>query len=214
MKKLLLLLLLLPATIYAQYFELGINGGISMHSRPINNTFTVQDKPKSSFITAVKGDLVLPRFEIGISVELLNLTETNYLMPIYNSRVYNYLARPLISPCAYVNHVHHIPGTYFYYGIMLGPAIARLGVNTWEYNGGGNTPSGYTTTYNSVSGFTGGIQGGFVFTLHNRLALNGELAVRYTDFNYKNPKSTQTDEPYHYRVIYVPITLGLRYRID
>jgi len=103
---------------------------------------------------------------------------------------------------------------YFYAGIMAGPAIADVGVNTWEYSNGNNTiPSGYTTTYNSVIGYVAGIQGGAVFYVTDAIGFTAEAALRYTDYNYNDPKSMTLDNPYHYKVYYFPITLGIRFRV-
>ncbi|HXS38083.1 MAG TPA: hypothetical protein VN721_15375 [Flavipsychrobacter sp.] len=214
MKKLLILLCIAPSLCCAQNFEVGINGGINFHSLPVKNIYTHQDKAKIGYAISFKAALMLPQYQIGIGGEMVSLSEYNYLMPVYTSRVYNNLAKPLIAPYVFLNRMFDFSNGYFFAGIMAGPAIADVGVNTWEYpNGNNGIPSGYTTTYNSVIGYIGGLQGGAVFYLSDAIGLSVEGSLRYTNFNYNDPKSMTLDNPYHYKVYYFPITFGIRFRV-
>lgn len=207
------LLLLLPVLGLAQDFEIGINGGASFHSLPMGNSYTRDDKPTVSYVLSGKVDLKLPSAQIGIGLEMLDLDEYNFLIPKYTTRQYNHIAKPLITPFAFFNKLHELDNGYIYAGLMFGPAIAKVGVNQWEYNGPFGAISGYSTTYNSAIGYVAGIQAGATVGITDRLSLNLELALRYSSFTYTDPNSKQTDNPYRYHVVYYPLTLGLKYRI-
>lgn len=213
MRKLLLVLLILSVRCEAQNFELGLNAGCNFHFKPVNNIYTTQDKAIAGYAVGFKADLLLSEFQVGVGVDVENFSQYNYLMPDYTTKVYNYLAKPLITPYAFLNKTFAVSQGYLYAGLMGGPAIARIGINSWQYNNGpyGN-PTGYTTAYYSASGYMGGLQGGGVFHLNKVCALNFEAGLRYCNYNYKSP-TTKLEDPYHYRVFYIPLTLGLRYLI-
>lgn len=215
MKRLLLLLLLAPTVGRAQNFEIGLNGGVTVHARPMKNNYTSQDKVKVGFAALGKVSLLLPHTQIGIGVEATAITETNALISPYTSSETNYLAKPLIVPHAFYNFVHYNGQNYVYGGLMLGLAVASLGVNTYEYSSPGNYITGYTTAYNSSLGFAAGLQAGFVscFGKSKKLGVNVQAAIRYVNYNYKDPNSSLPDNPYNYRYIYLPFTAGIRYRI-
>lgn len=209
----LILCLLLPGAANAQSFEIGVNGGFSFHTLPIGNTYTHDDKPVISYALNVKADLRLPKTQIGVGFEMVNLTEYNYLIPTYYSRQYVYLSKPLMVPHAFINKIKELDAGYLYAGVMAGPAIAKVGVNKWVYNNPFGAVSGYSTTYNAATGFVAGVQGGGVFELNNKLSLNIELALRYVDYAYRDPQSTLSDNPYKYKLVYFPITAGIRYQL-
>jgi hypothetical protein len=216
MKHLLLLLLLAPAVGFAQTFELGLNGGVAIHTRPMNDVYAHQDKVKAGYAGTAKIDLLLPHSQIGIGVEMVSVTETSALISPYTSYQTNHLAKPLIVPHAFYNLIHHYPQSYIYAGATVGLAIANLGINTYEYNPAlGNNITGYTTAYNSAIGFVGGLQAGFVASIDKsqRLGINVEAAIRYADYNYTQPVATSNDDPQHYHYFYLPFTAGIRYRI-
>jgi hypothetical protein len=216
MKRLLLLLLLAPAVVSAQNFEIGLDAGVTVHARPMKNIYTTQDKEKAGFAALGKVSLLLPHTQIGIGVEATSITETNALISPYTSSETNYLAKPLIVPHAFYNFVHYNDQNYIYAGVMLGLAVASLGVNTYEYSSpSGGYITGYTTAYNSALGIAAGLQAGFVtcFGKSKKVGINVQAALRYVDYNYTDPTTTLTDNPYHYRYIYLPFTAGVRYRI-
>jgi hypothetical protein len=216
MKYLFLLVLLAPTVSFAQNFEIGLNGGITVHARPMKNQYTSQDKVKAGYAGAAKIDLLLPHSQIGIGIEMVSITETNALVSPYTSFETNYIAKPLIVPHAFYNLVHRYTQSYIYAGIMAGLAIANMGVNTYEYSApAGGYISGYTTAYNSAIGFVGGLQAGFVASIDKsqKLGINMEAAVRYANYDYSDPTTTLVGNPYHYRYFYLPFTAGIRYRI-
>lgn len=216
MKRLLLLLLLIPAAGRAQNFEIGLNGGVTVHARPMKNNYTSQDKGKAGYAALAKVSLLLPHTQIGIGVEATSILETNALISPYTSSETNYLAKPLIVPHAFYNFVHYNGSNYIYGGLMVGLAVANLGVNTYEYSSTSNNYiTGYTTTYNSSLGFAAGLQAGFVscFGKSKRVGINVQAALRFVDYSYTDPHTTLPDNPYHYRYIYLPFTAGIRYRI-
>ncbi len=212
MKKLLLLVVMLPLYCKAQNFEFGLNGGCNFHFLPIHNIYTAGDKAVIGYAASFKADLVLPSAQIGVGVDVVNFSQYNYLMPVYTNKVYDHVANPLISPYAFYNRTwRNIINGYLYTGLMGGLAIAKIGLNTWEYaNGPYGNPTGYSTSYNSAIGFTAGLQTGAVFMISKQLGANVEAALRYTDYNYTIP-GTILQDPYHYRLFYIPITVGLRY---
>lgn len=213
MKRLFLFLLLLPACCFGQNFEFGINGGLCFHSLPAQNSFVYDDKPTLAVAGSLRADLSLPGVQIGVGVEMTKLSEFNYLIPPYNIRQNVLIANPLITPHAFLNKTIRLrSSSYLYGGVMAGPVLARVGVNNWVYDNN-NVVTGYSTSYNSVTGFAAGLQLGVVLSINNRLGLNAEAATRYTSFTYKDFKSTMADNPYSYKLFYFPMTIGLRYRI-
>jgi|GEM_PF-1037003 len=213
MKQLLLLLFFVPLIASAQTFEIGAAGGIVFHSRPADNIFTTQDKPLLGYAVSARASLLLPESQIGVGIEIAKITESNYLMPYYTTKVYNHLANPLITPYMFYNRRLNLPRGYFYYGLMLGPSIANMGINNLVYKNGSTIATDYTTTYNSVIGYAAGVQTGLVARLTGQLYFSLEAALRFTDYYYKPSNNKQTDDPYHYRYFYFPITAGLRVRI-
>lgn len=211
MKRLLLLLMVLPMMAQAQNFEFGVNGGLSLHTRPAGNRYTWQEDTKASYYLSARANLKLPRYRLGIGVEMVNIRQTNNLSYNYTYEVQNNIAKPLIVPHAYLNRTFNRSNGYAYIGAMLGAAIAKTGVNVWQYTTAGTT-SGYTTEYFSVTGLTGGLQAGWMFTIARNLGLNTEAAVRLTNFKYEPPTPTP-DNRYRYRVFYFPFSVGLRYGI-
>jgi len=211
MKKLLLFIVVLPLFADAQSFELGVNGGISFHSLPAGNIYTHQDKPLSSFVWNARGDLLLPNAQIGIAIEMTQIDQTNFLAPNYTMKVHDHLAKPLTAPYVFYNFVKRSSVGYVYGGLMVGGVIAKIGINTEEYSG--TVVTGYTTAYNGAFGYVVGLQAGFVADLSKHFGVNVEAAMRYADYNYKDPSTTLPDDPYHYKLFYFPMTVGLRYRI-
>jgi len=198
----------------AQNFEVGVFGGFAFHSRPYNNRYVIDDKTQPGYVVGAKASLTLPKAQIGLGVEMVNVQEYNYDLPTYSSRIYNNLAKPLITPYLFYNLLHNTPtGGYLYAGIMGGPVVASVGSNTLEYNGPNSTLSGYQTTYNSTLGYILGAQVGFAARVAKRVRICGEFGMRYTNYDYKPVNSTLQDDPYHYRYFYFPVTVGVRYRI-
>jgi len=215
MKKLLFFIVILPLSCMAQNFEFGVNAGCNFHFLPEKNFYTFQDKAKIGYAAGFKADLVLPHAQIGVGVDMVNFVQYNYLLPPYNVRVNDYVANPLISPNAFYNKIwRNVINGYIYVGGMGGVAIAKIGVNTWEYNNGPApyyNPTGYSTAYNTAFGYTLGLQGGAVFRLNDQFAVNVELALKYVNYNYPMPPGSLTPDEYFYRLFYIPITVGLRY---
>ena len=210
MKKILLALALLPVSCFAQHFEIGVNGGFDFHSLPENNTIAHQDKPVLGYAGGACIDLRLPHAQIGIGVDVAQLSETNYLAPTYTLKIYNRVANPLITPHAIYNYVWNHHRAYSYAGGMAGLAIARVGVNSYYSNG--SSVTGYSTAYNSVTGFTAGLQAGFVMRAGKTIGIGGEAAMRYTSFTY-TPPNNPAENPYKYRLFYFPFTVSIRYII-
>ncbi|MDR3679807.1 MAG: hypothetical protein P4L41_07565 [Flavipsychrobacter sp.] len=210
--KYLLLLLLLPQVTIAQNFEVGILGGFNVHSRPFSNLSTLEDKSQPGYAVAAKASLLLPKAQIGLGVEMVSIQEYNYKMPQYTSREYNYIAKPLITPYLFYNIRYVSTKGYVYAGLMGGPTIAAVGVNTWQYNGYNGAVSGYSTAYNSTLGFVAGAQAGFVVRVDKHIGITGEAGLRYTQYDYKPVVVTSQENPYFYKYLYFPITAGVRYR--
>jgi hypothetical protein len=212
MRKLLFLVTILPLYSLAQNFEFGLNAGCNFHFLPEKNIYTSQDKAKIGYAAAFKADLVLPHSQIGVGVDVVNFIQYNYLIPGYTIRQDDHIANPLISPNAFYNRTwRNIINGYLYTGFSGGLVIAKIGVNTWEYNNGQYAnPTGYSTTYNSAFGFSFGLQGGAVLKINEQFAVNLEIALKYVNYNYSAP-GPQLQDPYFYRLFYIPITVGFRY---
>src|ERR1700759_2630745 len=103
MKKLLFIVLVLPTLCRAQNFEFAVNGGGNFHFLPINNIYTTQDKATFGYTAGFKADLILPAVSIGVEVDFTSLSQYNYLMPDYTTKVYDHIANPLITPFAFLN---------------------------------------------------------------------------------------------------------------
>lgn len=211
MKKLFVLLALLPRLAFAQHFEIGINGGFDFHSLPIDNDIAHQDKPVLGYAIGLRGCLLLPDAQLGIAVEAVQLVETDYLSPNYTMKIKNYPANPLAVPFVFYNRVRKSAPGYIYAGGMAGPVIAKVGVNSFEY-GSGTAISGYTTQYNTAMGLVFGLQAGGVMYLKKNFEAAFEAGMRFTSFTYSAPGNLG-ENPYKYRIFYFPITVGLRYRI-
>jgi hypothetical protein len=211
MKKYLFILILLPQIAIAQKFELAVMGGFNIHSLPFNNQATLVDKSQPGYVAGAKASLLLPIAQIGLGLEIAQIQEYNYTIPQYTNREYNYLAKPLITPYLFYNLRHEYPKGYVYAGLMGGPVVAAVGVNTLTTDANGKI-TGYTTAYNATIGFVAGAQAGFVVRVDKHIGITGEAGLRYTQYDYKPVHSTSQENPYYYKYLYFPITAGIRYR--
>jgi len=194
-KYFLFLILLLPVTAFSQLVDLSLNGGVCFHK--ISDNGFASNTPRNSFIGTFKAAVKHRKTEVGIGIEEQHITETTFGYT-------NELAKPLITPYIFINRLVKIPKCYLYAGIMAGLAIANVGeekINIYKIH----TPPSQDMIYQVTTGYTMGVQAGFVYNVVKRLGVGIEAAFRYVDI--------PAQSPYNYSILSFPITLGVHWRI-
>lgn len=209
-----LFLFLFPVIAFAQKYEIGIGGGVSINSKPTNNMYFRGDKLAMNYateLTVLKN--LSNNFQVGFDIHMLELSRKSNLVyindgnSIGNDNKKFVYATYAFSFCAVVNKKVYVDENYFYFGAGMGLAIARNNSNSTSSNASYQAPDG-------GFGLTVGIQAGYTVNLSDRFALNMELAARYYDLDYDAHAPVVT--PYtniHYRIVSYPATIGIRYRL-
>jgi hypothetical protein len=216
MKKLLYLFSMLPSVAFAQNTELSLTGGISLNGQPSANMYYVGNKSALNYaasFTYLRNIDLNDHWQIGGDLYVHSLASKS-------SKTYNYLgdeiggdnkrfeyAKAVLTPDFITNYKFHLDDDeYIYAGAALGLV----------YTINDHTSTNPRYTYKGPNGGIGastGVQAGIVYGISPRLALNGELAMRYYYITYDAPAPYRNGEELHYGIVTVPITVGIRYRI-
>lgn len=200
MKKLLLVLSLLPFTLAAQteqkegdnnkpyHNEIGYNMGLS--SLPVENIAEVHP------IVSVRYLRNYSNTQIGADVSLNHF----YMFSSFSSGNGQSLA---LTPTLLLNHTFHSDKYYLYAGIAAGY------YQDIQYH--------YHDISRNEKGYILGAQGGITYYIGNHISLNAELAVRSAQVWYKEYYSGMWQESLELRTytdfrFYTPLTIGIRYR--
>ncbi len=214
--KLLALLALLPITAFAQNFEIGLGGGLSINGAPTNNE-------------VYRGDIITPNYAIQATIlrnyvdnwqlgfdthvlELSRKTDQLFSGPHKgewiggNGKKFIY-GQISVSACAVVDKKFVIKHGYFYVGVGGGLGLVR---NKHTFS-----PSD-DVAYIAPDGSYGlvyGLQGGFNHDISKRFSFNAEIALRVFDMN-NNARALDVSPvtDLHYRIVGYPLTVGIHYK--
>lgn len=216
-----LLFILLPVSAIAQKAEVGITGGICSNTTPTGTIYYIADKPIQSFAGSATFLSNLPNkhFQLGVDiygVGLANKASKALATPYFgryiggNNETFTY-AKLALSICPVINYkVNLSEDGYVYAGLALGIAGSYAQPQT-----SGNS-DGSQVTFRGINGgfgFTGGGQAGITYAVTSRIALNGEIAIRYYHLSFTTSDSYPGGANVNLNTLAFPITVGIRYRI-
>jgi len=222
MKKLLLLsFACLPIVAMAQKVEVGVTGGISMNTAPTGTIYYIASGTAQNFAGSATfvSNMVNKHFQIGADIYALGLSNkaTSALAIPYfgrqiggNGETFTY-AKAVISICPIFNYKYNLnEDGYIYGGVALGIAGSYATPET------PSNSDGSQTTFRGINGgfgFTGGGQIGITYAVTPRIALNGEVALRYYHLSFTASDSYPGGANVSLGTLAYPMTIGIRYRI-
>jgi hypothetical protein len=218
---------LTPAIGYSQVAELGVSGGLSLHTGAFGNIYYKAAKmgssPTASLTFLVNTNRMSESrltnqvgFNVYYTFKLQNETGKTYIY-FYESigndgKPFRY-ANYVLSFSPMVNWKYRLSDvSYVYGGVSAGIAGSR---NVSNHKG--MDFIGTDVTYKAPDGGLGycaGIQGGWTQRLTQRIALNADIAVRYYNLSFAvNDKNYPGGTKFSYGTVVIPVTVGIRYRM-
>lgn len=215
MKKLLFALFLLPGTVFAQKFELGLGAGINLTTKPSGNLFLKGDKIGINYATSLHLLYnINQHWQTGLELHVSELSgKTNIKLTDINGQTVSeetkrvVYAKTDIAACAIFNGKMSVKNGYGYGGVALGYGVGRHDSKTLKDNEVYRTPDG-------GKGIVFGLQIGYVKGISKHFGVSAEATMRYHQMNYDTPSGTPgAKENLKYSVMSFPITVGVRYQI-
>jgi hypothetical protein len=207
--RILLILICLPISVFAQNLELGLGGGVGINSNPSSNMPYKFDKATANYNGSLKllfnfSDHIQAGLE-GQVFELSGIANRIYTLPlngmIGGGEKFIYAKKDL-AICGLANARTNIGRGYLYAGLALGYGMAN-----------GNDFGGYSLS-GAGKGIIFGAQTGYVVGITGRIGAFIELGVRYNDLKYSGQSSElNARSDWHYHIMSYPCTIGIRYRI-
>ena len=152
MKKILLTLLLLPSVAFSQKLEFGINGGMAIHSAPLNSYVNGDAVTNDiGYYAGARAAFSFLGFQAGIGVDVLKMTGT--MDQTLGATMELNLADPAITPHLFINKKISLPKSYLYFGLSGGYTFVNYRSNKFTldtYHPDANIDS-------KGSGFMGGL---------------------------------------------------------
>jgi hypothetical protein len=214
MKKLIFGLLLLPGTVLAQKYELGLGAGISLNTKPSGNLYMKGDKMTINYASSLHLLYnINEHWQTGLELHVSQLsgktdvTQTDISGNTSEESKRIVYAKTDLAACAVFNGKMSVKNGYGYGGVALGYGVGRHDSKTLNDNEAYRTPDG-------GNGVVLGLQIGYVKGLSKHFGVSAEAAMRYHQMNYDTPSGTfGAAETLKYSVISFPITVGIRYQI-
>ncbi len=220
--------LVLSSSIYGQYYEVGLNGGISTITKPNGSLY---QGSKSNWSYAAQASFhynITEEWQVGLSVGLTRWERTGQ-WPLRSTngdslgnRDVNFLiADRAVSTALQLNRVisFYKPHEAFarssvYFGASVGATfIGNDGKITYTRQNP-NTPVEYVYTsdfhYEAGYGFLLGLQVGYTYYINEHFGINADFAPKVSFVKTKDPRYAAANDTYH--LFYFPTTIGLHYR--
>ena len=220
MKKVLLLLLLVPVICHAQYAEVSANLGLIPGLRPK----VVADPGSSVHISdvssVVKGfcsvrlSMNILRIQFGIAADVFGVEYSQRVTQFYlvngtlkevSTSGTAVVTRPAVCPNVFVNYKFYLPNSYIYVGGTFGQLFNMNSKNAV-------TKYPEEIIYPACKGLYYGGQAGYAIVVGNRTRINIETGVRYTDATLEKDTNPFKTGVLGWKQLSFPITIGLRYR--
>lgn len=210
MKKLLLILFIVPMVAIAQKVELGLDGGCVVNSAPLNmNAATTSAfTPTISLKALYNTDNGL---QIGLCADMMqlsyNLPNINQPIPSY-SNYYNgvthgtskyYIAKAAVPVKAFINKTIYVKSFELYGGVSVGYVYSFNKLYATESGDVVSNPRNVR-----AGGMTVGAQIGGNYPITKRVSMNAEVSGNYLSLS---------NDFYAYKIYTCPITIGFRYKI-
>ena len=182
----LLIFSFLPAIIWAQKYEIGLNGGATINSKPYGNMYYKAEKlalnysTDFSFLANMEHDL-----QIGLDLhvfELSRIANQKYANPTKDAvigidgRRFVY-SKVTTAGYGILNKKLNTKNGYAYAGIAIGAAL------TINMDKTPNTNASYIAP-NGGHGISTGLQVGYCYPISKNWALNAEAAFRDMNLDY------------------------------
>jgi len=223
MKKITLLLVLMPFLGMAQQAEVGLTGGFTANTAPSGSIYYIANKPVENFAASATfvGNIKNTNFQLGVDIYALGLSnKASQALPIPyfgriivgNGETFTY-AKAVISVSPIANYKVKISDDgYVYGGLALGLA------GSYAEPQSHNNSDGSAVTFRGINGgfgFTAGGQLGVSYAITTRIALNAEFALRYYHLTFA---TSETYPPggatsVSLGTLAYPLTFGIRYRM-
>jgi hypothetical protein len=224
MKKLLLLLSLLPVSASAQLIEVGFNGGIIPHSKyqwadASANTWDLKKESQKTYTAGGRIGLNFASMQLGVMCDYQSImykssaTGTSPANPVQVNNIENDIATSFIATCLYLNKAFQAGGGYFYIGVAGGYAVANM--SSFDVMDDGIIAPWLNERTAKAKGFMGGGQVGYVMGIARRVGFSLEVGLRYAELNSDYPKqgSVATNYLYKNTLFYVPTQVGFRFQL-
>ena len=224
MKKLLILLSLMPIAASAQVVEIGVNGGIIPHSKykAVDAATTTWDLDKESQKTYSAGGRIGLNFsamQLGVACEYQNITykstATGYspANTVQVNNIENDIASSFIASYLYINRAVQAGGGYFYFGLCGGYAMANM--SSFDVVDDGIIAPWVTEKTAKARGFMGGGQIGYVMGIARRVGFSLEVGLRYAELDSDYPKQGSVPTNYLYKntLVTIPTLVGFRFQL-
>lgn len=215
MKKLLLsLVLLFPFTLFAQNFELGINGGISINTLPVllkSNPFNAEYKQSgvNPFFQIYANHKIDKRLKAGIAVNYLTATasETWQTLRITHTKT-GMILNPVIQIMPELIFFVESPTSSFDFGIQVGASIYSAGHSNVGIVEVGPLADNFS---NIKAGYCAGIILRASHKLTKSLSLNISLNPIYNHLQVSKNINRNIIPNQDYSFFTIPVSLGISF---
>lgn len=205
----------LPQFSYAQNVELKLGGGLSVNSSPTSNMAYSAEKIAYTNYAAELGFLYnfAEDWQAGLQgtvLQLSRISDKTYSGPVGtpiggSNKRYIY-SNEDATVYALINRKMNIGNGYLYGGLAAGYGVARNDSKNLSGDVAYRAPDG-------GRGYAVGAQIGYVVGVTSRLGLYAEGAFRYLDLKYDaEAPNVHPHTNLHYKIMAMPVTIGLRYR--
>ncbi|MCW3121417.1 MAG: hypothetical protein JWQ38_909 [Flavipsychrobacter sp.] len=220
MKKLFLLLLLVPVICHAQYAEVSANLGLIPGARPkvvadpASSVHVSDVKPVMKGFCSVRLSMNIRRIQFGIAADVFGVEYSQKVTQFYlvggsvkeiSVASTAIVTQPAVCPNVFVNYKFYLPNSYIYVGGTFGQ-LFNMNSRTLVTN--------YPTEiiYPACKGLYYGGQSGYAIVVGDRTRINLETGVRYTDATLEKGTSQSQTGILGWKQLSFPITIGMRYR--
>jgi hypothetical protein len=221
--------LLLSGSVYAQSFEIGINGGVSTTGRANNALYSGTDNKWNYAADLSLHYNLSPRWQTGLSIGMTKWErETEWPLIHTNGDslgledVNIVIAKRALSFALQLNHNVPFYDYYneyiksnVYFGVSAGAVVVGNDGQSVYSKVNSTSPVEYTYTsefhFESGYGMLLGVQLGYTYFLSPKVGINFDFApkvawVRTYDSRYAGANN-------QYNILYFPTTIGLRFKI-
>lgn len=211
MKKILLLILLIPCVATAQV-EISVLGGGSFVSGTYSGTADLKKTNISPYLS-LKAAYIYKSLSFGISGDLIttklssNLTGANKKNNTIENVSYDWNAyKPGLNISLFANKHFNFSKSSVYAGINAGYIFSLSSSSGYSVSADDYILSPVVSSKGSSNGITFGLQFGYTYSVTDRLNIKAELAPRF--LNSMNAFGDKDDKHVHNAII-VPLAVGL-----
>lgn len=224
MKKLLFLVLLIPAGAMAQLIEVGVHGGLVPYSKykaadQPATSWSLNKESQKTYTAGGRIGLNFARMQLGIGADYQSImykttaTGSSPANVVQVGNIENDIASSFIAGYLFLNRAFQAGGGYFYLGVCGGYAMTNM--SSFDVVDDGINAPTLSEKVAKAKGFMGGGQIGYVMGIARRVGFSLELGLRYAELDSDYPKqgSTATNYLYKNTLFYMPTQVGFRFQL-